>query len=146
MQWFVSMLLAQAQDGVADVAATASDAASKAPAGAPGGGINLIFMVFMVLIAMYFLFVLPKKSQAKQTQKMLNGLTKNDKVMTTSGIIGLVYSVDQESGEVVLKVDEANNTKIRFSAQAIYYVFKKDEGGKAADTAKESSEAEKSDK
>ena len=107
--------------------AQAESAAPSTP-GKPAGAVNMMFMIFMVLIAMYLLFVLPKKSQAKQTQKMIDSLNKNDRVMTNCGIIGLVHSIDKEAGEIVLKVDESNNTKIRFSIGAVYYVFRdKDE-------------------
>ena len=111
--------------------AAAENSAPATPA--KPGAMNVMFMVFMVLIAMYLLFVLPKKSQAKQTQKMIDSLNKNDRVMTNSGIIGLVYSIDKEAGEVVLKVDEANNTKIHFSIGAIYYVFRDKEDKKPDD-------------
>ncbi|MBO7679960.1 MAG: preprotein translocase subunit YajC [Thermoguttaceae bacterium] len=99
--------------------AQAESAAPSTP-GKPAGAVNAMFMIFMVLIAMYLLFVLPKRSQAKQTQKMIDSLNKNDRVMTNSGIIGLVHSIDKEGGEIVLKVDESNNTKIRFSIGAVY--------------------------
>ena len=113
--------------------AQAESAAPSTP-GKPAGAVNAMFMIFMVLIAMYLLFVLPKRSQAKQTQKMIDSLNKNDRVMTNSGIIGLVHSIDKEGGEIVLKVDESNNTKIRFSIGAVYYVFR-DKDEKADDKA-----------
>ncbi len=84
---------------------------------------SFICMVFFFLIAMWLLFILPKKRQDKQMKRLFDSLKKNDKVMTSSGIIALVHSVDKEAGEVVLKVDEANNTKIRFSIQSVYYIF-----------------------
>ncbi|MDO5552299.1 MAG: preprotein translocase subunit YajC [Planctomycetia bacterium] len=96
---------------------------TAAPA-APGGGMfQLILIVFMTLIAMYLLFVLPRKTQEKKTQNMLNSLKKNDRVMLTCGLIGTVYSIDLEQHEIVLKVDEATNTKMRFSTGAIYFVY-----------------------
>lgn len=99
----------------------AQDSAPK-----PGTAQNLLsisFMVFFFLIAMYLFFILPKKSRDKQMKRMIDTLKKNDKVMTSSGIIGIVHSVDKESGEIVIKVDESNNTKIRFSVEAVYYIF-----------------------
>ena len=84
---------------------------------------SFICMIFLFLIAMYLLFILPKRRQEKQMKQLFDSLKKNDKVMTSSGIIALVHSVDKEAGEVVLKVDDSNNTKIRFSIQSSYYVF-----------------------
>lgn len=91
------------------------------PAGS--GFFGAMVMMFMVLIAMYLLLVWPKQSQAKKAQKMIDALKKNDKVMTTSGMIGTIHSIDKEQGEVVLKVDDSNNTKIKFSIGAVYFVF-----------------------
>lgn len=114
-------LWAQAQDAVQTVAQEGTQAPGAPQANA--NPLSFMMVVFMGLLAMYLLFVLPKKSQAKQAKKMLDSLNKNDRVMTTSGIIGIIHSIDKEAGEAVLKVDESNNTKIRFSTGAIYYVF-----------------------
>lgn len=96
---------------------------------------SFLMIVSMMLIVMYLLFVLPKKNQEKQARKMVDSLKKNDKVMTTSGMIGTIYSIDKEQNEVVLKVDESNNTKIKFSLGAVYFVFKdkEKEAGKEKD-------------
>ena len=48
---------------------------------------------------------------------MVQTLEKNDKVRTIGGIMGTVMEV--KGDEVVLKVDEANNTKIRVISSAI---------------------------
>ncbi|MGI5832896.1 MAG: preprotein translocase subunit YajC [Thermoguttaceae bacterium] len=95
--------------------------------------LSMTFMVFLLLVAFWLLFILPKRKQEKQMKRLYDSLKKNDKVMTSSGIIAMVHSVDRERGEVVLKVDESNNTKIRFSIQSIYYIFpEKSEEGQAA--------------
>ena len=107
--------------------------AEGAPAAAQSNPLQFMMVIFMVLIAMYLLLVLPKQSQAKQAKKMLASLNKNDRVMTTSGIIGIIHSIDKDAGEVVLKVDESNGTKIRFSTGAIYYEFRDKEKDKEGD-------------
>ena len=48
---------------------------------------------------------------------MLQSLKKNDRVRTIGGIFGTVIEV--KGDEVVLKVDEANNTRIHVSVSAI---------------------------
>ena len=57
---------------------------------------------------------------------MVQTLAKNDKVRTIGGIIGTV--VDVKGDEVVLKIDESNNTKIRLSASAIGRNMSKENG------------------
>lgn len=97
-----------------------------------GGQIfQFMLMMFMVLIVMYFLFVLPKQSQAKQAQKLIDSLKKNDKVMMSCGMIGTIHSIDKDAGEVVIKADDSNNTKIKFSLGAVYFVFKDEKAEKA---------------
>ncbi len=48
---------------------------------------------------------------------MVQSLQKNDKVRTIGGIYATV--VDVRENEIVLKIDESNNTKIRISPNAI---------------------------
>jgi preprotein translocase subunit YajC len=76
---------------------------------------QLIFIA-VIFVVMFLMFREPKRRQ-KQQQKMVQSLKKNDKVRTIGGIIGTV--VDIRDDEIVLKVDESNNTKIRVLASAI---------------------------
>jgi len=48
-------------------------------------------------------------------------LKKNDRVRTIGGILGVVLDVRDD--EIVLKIDEANNTKIRVIPSAIATVI-----------------------
>jgi preprotein translocase subunit YajC len=58
----------------------------------------------------------PRKRQQQQKQ-MIMSLKKNDRVQTIGGIFGTVLEVSET--EVVLKIDEANNTKIRVLPSAV---------------------------
>lgn len=101
--------------------------AQAEPAPASGSGpFTLVMMIFVFLIALYFIFILPTKSRDKQMNKMLDSLKVNDKVLTTSGIIGVVCSIDREGGEIVLRVDDSANVKIHFAISSIYFVFNKE--------------------
>ena len=93
-----------------------ANAPARAPAKAPSPYTQLIFIVAIFVIMYFLLFREPRKRQ-KQQQKMIQSLKKNDKVRTIGGIIGTV--VDIKGDEIILKVDEANNTKIRVVASAI---------------------------
>jgi preprotein translocase subunit YajC len=98
-----------------------------------GGGETMFFLIIMlpaVLILLWFLMANPQTMQEERLRNMLNALEKNDKVMTVGGLIGTVHSVDKEQNEIVLKVDDANNTKIRFHLTAVNTVFPKDGGEK----------------
>ena len=97
-----------------------------------GGDASLWFWVMIpaVLFIMWFLMVSPQKKQEERLRKMLNALEKNDKVMTVGGLIGTVHAIDKEQNEIVLKVDDANNTKIRFHLTAVSTVFPKENNEK----------------
>ena len=92
-----------------------------APGVKPGGKgafgpYNLIFLGLMFVLMYMILFRGPRKKQ-QEHKKMVQTLTKNDKVRTIGGIIGTV--VDIKDDEITLKVDESNNTKIKVLPSAI---------------------------
>ena len=103
--------------GQSDQATTAADANVAAPARpqSPMQSFSWLFLV-VIFVVMFMMFREPRRRQ-KQHQKMVQTLKKNDKVRTIGGIIGTV--VDIKEDEIVLKVDESNNTKIRVSPSAI---------------------------
>jgi len=75
----------------------------------------------LIFVVMYmFLFRGPKKKQ-QQHQKMVQSLRRNDRVRTIGGILGTV--IDVKDDEIMLKVDESNNTKIKVTASAISKVL-----------------------
>jgi preprotein translocase subunit YajC len=119
------------------LASLLADAPAPAPAPTGSGPFTVVMMTFVMLIVLWFLIVLPKKSQDKQAQKLIDSIKINDKVMTTAGIIGTVVSIDKDGGEIVLRVDEASGTKIRFALGAICFVFNKEAAKEAKEAAKD---------
>ena len=73
---------------------------------------------------MYFLMFRGPKKKQQQHKQMIQTLQKNDRVRTIGGILGTV--IDVKDDEVVLKIDESNNTKIRINASAIGKNLSKD--------------------
>ena len=78
---------------------------------------QLVLFVGVMGIMMYLMMFRGPKKQQQQHKMMLQSLKKNDKVRTIGGIFGTI--VDIRGDEIVLKVDESNNTKIRISSTAI---------------------------
>ena len=87
------------------------------------------FLIVMValLIGFWLLISLPQRRERKRREEMLANLKKGDKIQTAGGILGTV--VDLRDQEVVLKVDESNNVRMRFSRSAVQSVI---DGGKPA--------------
>lgn len=73
-------------------------------------------------VVFYLILILPKRKQDKERTTMLAALKKGDRVQTYGGLKGTVLEVRTEENEVVLKVDEGTNTKIRFDLSAVQRV------------------------
>lgn len=86
----------------------------------PGSNIFLYVMLPLLLVYMFFMMRGPKKKQ-QEHQKMVQSLSKNDRVRTIGGIFGTVLDVRDD--EILLKIDESTNTKMRVSPQAIATVL-----------------------
>lgn len=75
----------------------------------------------LVMIGAFVLFYLwinrGRKKEQKKRAEMLNEVKKGDKITTIGGIIGTV--IDVHADEIVVKVDEASNAKIRFARWAL---------------------------
>lgn len=74
----------------------------------------LIFVIF------YFLLIRPQKQKEKEHQKMLEGINKNDEVVTSGGIHGTVVNVKDKT--LILRIDE--NVKMEIEKNSIAYIKK----------------------
>ena len=82
---------------------------------------NMLIPIVLMFVVLYF-FVLrgPRKKQ-QQHKQMLDNLKKNDRIRTIGGILGTV--VDDRDDEVVIKIDEGTNAKMRIIRSAIGEVY-----------------------
>ena len=80
--------------------------------------------LLLALAVLWFLMFRSKSGEQKKRQAMLNEMKKGSRVQTIGGILGTV--VDVRDTEVVLKVDESTNTKMRFARSAIHRVLEDD--------------------
>ncbi|MBL8879917.1 MAG: preprotein translocase subunit YajC [Phycisphaerales bacterium] len=103
---------------------------------APPSGTEVFMQQILPLLLMlgvFFWFL--TRSQKRERQKfenMLSSLKRNDRVVTIGGMFGTVVEV--RDSEVVLKVDESNNIKIRFARSAIKEVLREPAQQPAATT------------
>jgi preprotein translocase subunit YajC len=102
------ILLAQAQTG------------SPGGTTSSGGGFNLFVPLIFFLIIFYFILIRPQSQRQKQQQQLINTLKTGDRVVTNSGIHGLIANVKEST--VILKV--ADNVKIEMEKSAIASVLK----------------------
>jgi preprotein translocase subunit YajC len=105
-----------------------SQAAGGEAAASPGGGIiQLLTLIIPIGVIFYFLLIRPQRKEQARRQEMLGGVKKNDRIATIGGIYGIVTNVQKDTDELTLKVDEANNTKIRISLSAVGRIITDDE-------------------
>ncbi|HXF48590.1 MAG TPA: preprotein translocase subunit YajC [Verrucomicrobiae bacterium] len=72
----------------------------------------------LLIIPIFYLFLIrPQQKKQKEHQRMLAELKKGDRVVTSSGIIGSIWGIDEKENKIVLKVGE--ETKIEFLRSAI---------------------------
>lgn len=84
------------------------------------------FFIIVIIALFFYLFVVRgKRTQERQRTDMLSSLKKGDRIQTIGGILGTVIEAREQ--EVLVKVDETSNVKMRFSRNAIHRVIP-DEG------------------
>jgi len=96
-----------------------------------GSPYGLLVMMVVIFGVFYLLLIRPQRTTETQRQQdretMLKNLRKSDHVLTIGGIHGVVASVTED--EVVIKVDEKTDTRLRMARDAISKVVT-DDGGK----------------
>lgn len=94
---------------------------------AQGGGTQSMFSMLMPFLlifgVMYMLLIRPQQKKAKAHQALLKSLKKGDKVITSSGLYGIVVKVSEK--DVILEV--ADKVNLRFSLSAIGNVREREE-------------------
>ena len=89
----------------------------------PGGLFGSPYVMMGLMVVMfYFLLIRPQQLQRKQQMARIAALQSGDKVVTTSGIHGIVHNVKEHT--VVVKV--AEGIMIEFDKPAIAVVHKRD--------------------
>ncbi len=77
------------------------------------------FLPLIFIAVMFYLIIfLPQQREQKRRRETLNALKKNDRVVTTGGIIGVIADLSADNRFVTLKVDDS--TRIRFLRSAIH--------------------------
>jgi len=93
-------------------------------------GPNLISMVTpiaMIMVLFYFLLLRPERQKQAQQRAMLDGIKKDDHVVTLSGIYGVVMNVQREADKVTLRVDENTGAKLQVTLGSIARILRGDQ-------------------
>ncbi len=101
--------------------------APQGAAGAAPSGVDMLMQFFpliLMFIIFWFLLIRPQQKRAKMHKAMLAALKKGDYVVCSSGLLGRIVEIDEET--VLMECGEA---RLRMSRTAIGAVVDKD--GKA---------------
>jgi len=77
----------------------------------------MIFIILAVFLVMWIFLLGGNRKEKKRKAEMLASLGKGDKIQTIGGILGTI--VELRDDEVVVKIDENTNARMRFARSAI---------------------------
>ncbi len=119
------------ESGTVDPAGGGAQPGTTSPP--PGGFGQMLPMLVMLMLLLFVFTAFGGRKEKKKRAEMLSSLRRMDEVQTVGGIIGTISSISDD--EITLKVDQANNTKLRFSRGSVQKVLRAARG-----TAPETSE------
>ena len=96
-----------------------AQAPTTAPAGPFSGATTFIWMGAMIVI-MYYVMIRPQSKRQKEHQRLISSLKTGDRIVTGSGIHGMITNVKDTT--VTVKV--ADNVKIEMEKSAVTTVLK----------------------
>jgi preprotein translocase subunit YajC len=99
----------------------ASAHAQEASEGSQGGEMFQILFLVGLFVLFYFIAIRPQRKRQKEHTEMVSALAKGDEVVTSSGILGKVTSMDDNY--MVLNV--ANNVEMKFQRVHVHAVLPK---------------------
>lgn len=79
------------------------------------GGLQQFLPLILILGVFYFLLIRPQQKRANEHKEFVNGLKKNDKVVTASGLYGRILEVNADN----ITLEIANNVSVRYQREQI---------------------------
>jgi preprotein translocase subunit YajC len=89
----------------------------KAPGGGMFGGMTPFFIIIGVFLLMYIFMGSSRRKRETKRREMLANVKKGDKVTSIGGICGTVADVRED--EIIVKIDENSNTRLRLARWAV---------------------------
>ncbi len=71
-------------------------ASPQAGQGQPPAWVNIVPLA-LIMVVFYFILIRPQQKKAKEQEALLKTIKAGDKVLTASGIIGVVVAVKEKS-------------------------------------------------
>ena len=98
-------------------------AQGQGPGGLFDGGLGPILPFLVIGMLFYLLLIRPERKKRKEMDSLLDSLNKDDQIVTTGGIWGVVLNASKGSEFITIRVDEGNGTKLRILRSAVSRVL-----------------------
>ena len=92
-----------------------SDALAEAGPAAQDPGIVGLILPVGIMLAFFFLFILPQQRKTKEHKKMVESLGKGSEVVTTGGLLGRVVDLDDN----FVQLELADNLFVHVQRNAV---------------------------
>jgi len=83
--------------------------------------IQQLLFLFPLLVIFYFILIRPQQKKQKEHKQMIEGIKKNDEVVTAGGIHGTIVNVKDKT--FILRIDEG--AKMEIDKISVSYIKKK---------------------
>lgn len=98
--------------------------AQTQPQQTPGSGLISLLPILFIFVIGYYVMIRPQMRRQKEQQRLVSALKTGDRVVSSSGIHGIITNVKETT--VIVKV--ADNVKLEMEKSAIGNVVKAVEG------------------
>jgi preprotein translocase subunit YajC len=80
-----------------------------------GSLVSSLLPFLLIIVVFYFLILRPQQKRQKERQKLLEGVKKGDKIVTSGGMHGTIEGIEDNT----LLVKIADNVKVKMEKAAI---------------------------
>ena len=93
-----------------------SNAHAAGPAGAQGGGFEMLIMLGVFGLIFYFMLYRPQAKRMKEHKALVEGLSKGDEVLTQGGMVGRISKVTAEKDFIEISLNDSTNIVVQKNA------------------------------
>lgn len=87
----------------------------------PGAGTEMLFMIGIFFLIMYFMIIRPQQKRQKEHKSLMDSLSKGDEVVTTGGMMGRIKAVNDD----IVRIELADDVVIKVQKSAVNSVLPK---------------------
>ncbi len=88
---------------------------------------NPVNLLMLAVLLFFFIVIWPQQRQAKTQQmaheKALAGMKKNDRVITSGGIHGVIIQANADEPVITIRIDEISGARMTVNRDAVAKVF-----------------------